>query len=325
MLTEQFKCQECEREFKNLNYLSTHISKSHNPKDYYDKWIKNSNENKCVICGSETPFMSIKQGYKDGCSKKCIDKIKIIKREKSNLEKYGNKNYNNIERRYKTNNIKYGGNAPMCDNKIKEKTEQTCLKKYGVTHIFKSEKIKNDIKHTNIKKYGVENPSQSEKIKIKKENTCLKHYNVKNPNQSPEIKNKIKNTNIQRYGVEHNMQNVDTYNKGLKTRKLIKLYKNDLYYQGSYEFEFLEKYYEKYPNIIRGKTIKYTYNDKNKVYFPDFFIPSLNLIIEIKSSWTLKQDIEIDEKKKAVYKYGYNYIMILDKDYTQFNNLISNE
>ena len=72
----------------------------------------------------------------------------------------------------------------------------------------------------------------------------------------------------------------------------------------------------------RGPSIKY---GKNKIYHPDFYIPLLNLIIEIKSSWTLNGNKdETYEKEKATIANGFNYIMIIDKDYEKFLVRIEN-
>lgn len=90
----------------------------------------------------------------------------------------------------------------------------------------------------------------------------------------------------------------------------------DLWYQGTYELDFLNKYYDKFSDLQRGPSIHYLYEGKNKVYHPDFYIPSLNLVVEIKSSWILNKDVEIDEKKKATIARGFRYILILDKNYS---------
>ena len=44
---------------------------------------------------------------------------------------------------------------------------------------------------------------------------------------------------------------------------------------------------------------------------PDFYIPSKNLIVEIKSSFTLDKQNMID-KKKAYIEQGYNFKLICD-------------
>lgn len=58
---------------------------------------------------------------------------KRIKTEQTNLEKYGDKNYNNQEKRLKSFKSRYGTDNPMKLNEIKEKRDKTNLIRYGVT------------------------------------------------------------------------------------------------------------------------------------------------------------------------------------------------
>jgi very-short-patch-repair endonuclease len=67
---------------------------------------------------------------------------------------------------------------------------------------------------------------------------------------------------------------------------------------------------------------KYTFKDKEHYYIPDFFIPTLNLVIEIKSStnnhYRLRDIEQEKEKDRVLEKSKYNYIKIFDKDYSEF-------
>jgi hypothetical protein len=89
-----------------------------------------------------------------------------------------------------------------------------------------------------------------------------------------------------------------------------------LYYQGSYEFDFLVNYFDIF-KIKRGLTFRYD----NSIYYSDFYIESLNLIIEIKSTfyYNLNPD-KILRKSSTVIESGYNFILILDKNYKEFEN-----
>ena len=61
--------------------------------------------------------------------------------------------------------------------------------------------------------------------------------------------------------------------------------------------------------IENGPTIKYSIFGKNKIYFPDFYIPKYNQIIEIKGYWTYNRQNMLD--KFLSYKNnGYNYKLI---------------
>lgn len=95
-------------------------------------------------------------------------------------------------------------------------------------------------------------------------------------------------------------------------------YKDTIYYQGSYELDFLEKYYDKFPDIQRGPSIKYEYKGKKKVYHSDFYIPSKNLIIECKNNYLYKRDLEIIlHKKETTINSGFNWVLVLDKNYNK--------
>jgi len=62
---------------------------------------------------------------------------------------------------------------------------------------------------------------------------------------------------------------------------------------------------------------------ENRHYYPDFYIPKFNLIIEIKSSYTLKKTDP--EKINAAKNSNYNFLIVVDKKYNEFVKLISHE
>ena len=188
---------------------------------------------------------------------------------------------------------------------------------------MKSKEIQNKIKQTNLDKYGKEYYFQTNDKKQKSKETCIEKYGEEYYVQTQDFKNKSTKTWLQNYGVKHASQNIEVFNKGLKTRLLIHKYKDtNLTYQGSYEFDFINIFHDKI-HIINAPSIKYIFEGKNRVYHPDFFIPSLNLIIEIKNKYLYKQNFEeIRAKEKATIAAGYNYLMILDKDYNEFNKII---
>ena len=188
------------------------------------------------------------------------------------------------------------------------------LLKYNVKSNWERPEIIEKIKKSNLEKYGVENVFQSEKIKEKIRQTTFKNHSVK---CYLEKRTEIKKAMLKKYGVEYPLQNKEIFEKSFKTRIKLKQYKStNLTYQGSYELDFLEKFYDKI-DISNGPSIPYLYKGARKVYHSDFYIPSKNLIVEIKSSYILTLDIEINEKKEACIKQGYNYILILDKDYSK--------
>jgi hypothetical protein len=294
------ECKVCNEEFLDLRKFNNHLKQCHNlsPLDYHIEYILNGIKPicKCGYC-NEIPE------YRDNIFHDFAVGHKGPKwREKNYIIQYGNpicktcgkpvKFTRGVPNQYcSLKCVPNGWNQETCKKTLKEH--------YGVDNPWQSEEIKEKIKGTLLKNYGVENISQSNEIKKKKEETCFKNYNVKNPIQNKEI-----------------------FEKAQKSGYKIKKFRDtNIWYQGTFEFDFLEKYYDKYPDIQRGLSIKYVVGDKHKVYYSDFFIPSLNLIVEIKSSWIIElQGInQIEEKKKATITAGFNYIMIVDKNYIELN------
>lgn len=318
-----YKCNECNKSFKRLCDLSKHINKFHNGiEEYYDKWVKKEKEGYCKICGDKAKFNTLGKGYFNICEKNdCKNKFK----------------YNNLH-----NGMikKYGKHASSQIKELKEKQQQTNIQKYGSISPLGSKKIRNKIERTNLNKYGTKNVSSNASIKKKKEETNLIKYGVKNVFSNDIIKNNIKNTMLKRYGVDsylkledvkkqnifnkygvyYAQQNNDIHIKQQISSCKVKKYKN-VYYRGSYELDFLEKYYDKY-SIINGPSIQYKYKSKNRIYHSDFLIEDLNLIVEIKNSYLAFRDKKIlSKKEKASKVLGFNFIMIIDKDYTQFEKM----
>ena len=112
------------------------------------------------------------------------------------------------------------------------------------------------------------------------------------------------------------------------------LYENFL--SNGEEFAFYRAYclIDKSGRIVKTQTqIPYTYKykDKDHFYIPDFFIPSLNLEVEIKDDGSAKK-INPDSRAKDEIKdkllrsiTTVNYIKIINKDYTEFRQIIQNE
>lgn len=75
--------------------------------------------------------------------------------------------------------------------------------------------------------------------------------------------------------------------------------------------------------------INYTYNDTDRFYIPDFYMPSLNLVIEIKSSKSAYADRDRgmeNAKRESGIRYmkehnGY-YYYLMDKNYEGFLHFI---
>lgn len=64
------KCLECGKEFKTNNSLSRHIGKHMTQEEYFNKYLRTSEqEGKCIICGKPTKFRNFQ--YSNCCSQSC--------------------------------------------------------------------------------------------------------------------------------------------------------------------------------------------------------------------------------------------------------------
>lgn len=104
-------------------------------------------------------------------------------------------------------------------------------------------------------------------------------------------------------------------------RKPYKLGKRIIELQGwePQALDYIQKRLHVKPNeILVGTDVPrvYYFNTKKRIYFPDFYIPSQNRIVEVKSTHTFNVSLEtLKLKRKAVIKAGYIFsVIVLDKN-----------
>lgn len=219
---------------------------------------------KCVICGDK-----VRQHHKnlrllDTCSPDCDYKLRVRLTKESNLRTYGVESTNVLE-------------------SVKKKQRDSMLKNHGVEYYVTSNEFYDKASKTNLNNLGVPNPMQSKAVQNKVAKTKLERYGDERYNNHE----KFIETCIERYGVEHVMQDKEIFERQQKECYGSKKYKH-LYYRGTYERLFIKEYENRFPieSLENCFAVKYTYDDKEHVYFPDFLITTNNLIVEIKSSWT---------------------------------------
>lgn len=153
----------------------------------------------------------------------------------------------------------------------------------------------------------------------KRKKTMMALYGVSSPSELPTHKEKVKATSLERYGTEHPHQNRNV--KSGVTWKKIVVEGREFHVQG-YEDLFLKSLSSfdlRVDDVVHGKANcpQFKWVDesgKTHIYFPDFFIPTRNLIIEVKSAWTLKQSqVANDKKFSAVKDSGYNFMCVVYK------------
>jgi len=327
-------------EYKELiNYiymLTSHLlDNSSIPERCYHIYHNITSPVRCKFCNSLMKYKAKTYICND---KSCMKTRREQKKRETFKKKYGTENIRDVD---------------AINNKIK----QTCLERYGTIHIQQNEKIKNKRKETIasienfyenntaksnqtcLQKYGVEYAAQSdgviEKIKETMHNrfgmhhskldSHRKHISNLNKKNVESWLSKIEKTMITKYGFRSALQVPEILEKQQKSLFLIKRHKNGLLYQGSYEKDFIDKYHTCI-TIEKCKHVLYEMNNKTYKYIPDFYIPSHNLIIEIKSQWTFDKWKEKNlAKEQACIKQGYNFMFIIDKNYDEFDKFIKIE
>ena len=157
----------------------------------------------CKECGHKvgaiSTSMSLKATFAD---KEKKDEI-VKRRQKSCLERYGVRNPLQVaeikQKVIDTNKQRYGG-QPAANKSIQAKIRQTNIDRYGQAafNYAKSEQ-------TCIKKYGVTNVSQLESTKAKVRKSLSERYlaDITSPMQAEAVKEKARQTVLEKYGVDN--------------------------------------------------------------------------------------------------------------------------
>jgi hypothetical protein len=307
--------------------------------NYLGKLTRNNNISYICSCGKECN-KNFYTAINESGGFKCSDCVHLKtygkpKKQKLNLTK------EDIQNKIKETNLKkYGTEFGFQSEIIKQKIKESCLEKYGVEYSLQSKEVKDKSKETNLKKYGTEFGSQSEIIKQKIKATNLEKYGSDCVFKVSEIKTKIKEKLIEKYGVEHPMYCDISKQKMRKTclekygveypTQLVeiqekaahigKTYKNYTTPSGKvikvqgfepYALDELYKLYSEDDIITDRKLvpkIEYIDNCTKKFYFPDIYIKSINMLIEVKSTWTYKtNENKCILKGKSCIDKGYNF------------------
>ena len=248
---------------------------------------------------------------KYGCDHPMKAKVIINKAKQTNLEKYGCEN-------------------PLQNEYVKEKIKQTNLRIYGCENPMQNEDVKAKTMKTNMLLYGVEHTFQYEAFKIKARKTTLKRYGCEYASQNEDVKKQIVKTNLIRYGCKSPMQDPTVFDRSVKNRRNWKEYQlpsgKIIKVQG-YEPFALDLLCEIYNEDDIETSRKYVpniwYFDKdniNRRYYPDIFIKSENLILEVKSTYFLNLEYDINMlKQQACLEAGYKFEFLV---FDQKGNLI---
>jgi len=272
---------------------------------------------RCLICGQYIPFHRFSLGYQTYCSKECKysseGKKAIVKKSKeTSLERYGidnpAKTAQTKEKARLTCLDRYGVDNVAKTKEAKAKSKETCLKRYGTECSWSSDQVKEKIKATLVEKYGVDNPMKSREFQEKAKRTCIERYGADNILKSKETKEKIKETCLERYDVDNPWKSrkirekcTDTLisNYGVdnpfKSKEIMKKViwkevskkafetkkRNGTCNTSKIEDAVYAWLHTQFTNVQRNYA-----KDPRYPWHCDFYIPSLDLFIEVQGSWT---------------------------------------
>jgi hypothetical protein len=289
-------------------YGVSHYSKT-------DEFKQKYKETSLKKFGVDHPFKAeeVKEKVRLSMKRNSEDPAKVIETRRKAVE-------TNLER--------YGVINAGCSELVKEKMRKTCLAKYGVEAALASPNLQEKIRNILLEKYGVYSPFQKGPIREKFMEKHLIDHGATWPMQLPECREKFRLTCIKRYGVPYPAQNSVEYKRYeklcykkkdfiLPSGRIISLqgYEplilKDLLKQGLKEEDF---------EFDRIKIPKFRYYNpiqkRIATYYPDFYIPRLNWIIEVKSTFSLigngRKLWEINKaKREAVRKEGFSFNFIV--------------
>lgn len=246
-------------------------------KEFYDTYYKTPDEGICVVCGKEAIFKNVVRGYSRVCSDICHCKDPLHRQK--------------VSTRFENNPAKL----------------EAALLKQRQTMSAKPQEWKDRRKHKQLATLYSRHGRDYLSKRTTQQWTKLSQEQRKEIGQRS-VRTKIKNGTL-------NVNGMANYKK-----KSFTLDNKTFCYQG-YERFVIECLVTKFgfsvDDIFVGKDvprIEYSGN-KSGVYYPDIFVKSLNLVIEVKSEFTLfgKDEsvfIKNCNKQQSVIDSGYNAVII---------------
>ena len=350
-------CALCKYQFKSYHDMYVHLKWKHNlkSKEYYDKYIKQSEEGICLNCGLKTKFFDLRHGYRIYCSSSCVSKSYLEKQKmKETLIKHfgvdnPSKSSEIQERKIKTFQKRFGCDHPLKNEVVKQKIKDTCLKKYGYPCSLQSPVVKEKVIRSIMNHFLCEYPLQSNIVKQKMIRTCIEKYGYRWPTLVPKIREQIKNTLFENYGVIKlskskkivelqkkgclNKYGVTTYSQTPQGRRNLREWNINRVEQQKLNGDPLIPCIGKDARIcldILEKLTKYKIVREVRVcgYFLDGYISEINLAIEFQEKHHLyKKQKEHDERKEIdiIDELDCNYLVIWESEWIDNQNQILNQ
>ncbi len=135
----------------------------------------------------------------EGVTPRTVQEARELSRQQS-LEHYGVE-YSTQRQEIKdriaaTNQLKYGSPSPLGSLEVRQKANQTMIRRYGtISYNNPSQR-----ESTCLSRYGTKSASGDPEIRERIRQTSLEHFGVENPSCSEEVRFKIAQTKQSRYG-----------------------------------------------------------------------------------------------------------------------------
>ena len=164
-------------------------------------WILNDIDDfpKCELCDNPIEHINVKRlsvGYGNMlyCCPEHMAKLRYMRMQKANIEKYGAPNPFQFakDKIAETNIAKYGNVCPVNNSDVKHKARESCIKKYGCENYQSTDEFKRRLKNAAMEKYGVPCTLMADSVKEKTKKTCLERYGNEDPRKSKALIEKKK-------------------------------------------------------------------------------------------------------------------------------------
>jgi hypothetical protein len=224
----------------------------------------------------------------------------------------------------KTNLTRYGVANPSKRELVKQLKAETTFRNHGVGNPFQSDEINQRVSDERFTRTGFRNPSENPEVRAKARTTSLARYGVEYPFQAESVKAKTRATNIRRRGVPYPLQDLEVLQKVFKSQHRIKemVYAGKRFRFQGWEDTVIRKLVDRYGkhDVITQFDGKYPSGVfKDSGTFPDLWIPSKEMFVEVKSRWTLlgkSEVLRLNRKKAAALEASGHlcrWVVVLDK------------
>lgn len=302
-------CVICKCDVAIKDWRHTRLKHNLTNKEYYDQFVKKTNEDVCPTCGQINPWISILKGYQQHCSIKCAMNDANTKLKRTQLYKE-----------------KTGYDNPLANPEVHVKAKETYKTKTGVDHPSKNpDVIKSRTEHY-YEKTGYLHPMQNPEIKQKFETTYKERTGYTSPFLNPDIVEKVKRINFEKTGYEYNFENPE-FQKQINEQRFLrtgvhnsmqlldvqmkakrKYFYDDKFFDSSWEIAYYIWLTDNNVNFVYHPKIKFAYktpnDEKIHYYFPDFKVN--DEYVEIKGDHLLSSPsckISI-EKEKCIREHA---------------------